>query len=77
MFGSDIGSLKVYATSSSRQSRHLIWQKMGNQGDTWHQGSIPVPVSAVGYLVSILIANICCRIKTFTVKVILVAEAQY
>eukprot|EP00795_Rhopilema_esculentum_P009222 gene9222-16904_t len=53
MFGSDIGSLKVYATSSSRQSRHQIWQKMGNQGDTWHQGSIPVPVSAVGYLLSI------------------------
>ena len=59
MKGKDVGSLKVYIqTNQTNQTKTLVWNTTGEQGDKWNFGQVGYKGGSKSYKVGVILQQI-------------------
>ena len=59
MKGKDVGSLKVYIqTNQTNQTKTLVWNTTGEQGDKWNFGQVGYKGDSKSYKVGVILQQI-------------------
>ena len=51
MYGSTIGTLNVWVQPQGNGTAVQLWSLSGQQGNTWKQGTVPIPTQTTSYMV--------------------------